>query len=334
MSNWIATTMRWAEGCMYCHAEREDCAQPQHTRHELAYAVGEENMSDDIESATPALCRRYLGMELRKLRHTAGLTAGQVAGETTWSPPKVTRMETGASPVEPMDVRILCQLYGADAETTSRLENYAFVTKTKKDWWQTPEYRPAIRPGFEAFIGLEATAAQTQEYSSEYVPGLLQTEEYARAIYQPAHPGASTEEIDRRVAVRINRQGVLTRGLDPLKLSVILNEAVLRRVVGSPSVMRNQLTHMAKVARLPTVKLQVVPFGAGVHPGMDGPFIVLRFSDQAMKPIVYLENMVSAGVISKADSVEKYEEAFSDLRAAALGHRASLSLIDEARKEF
>ncbi|MGP3971493.1 helix-turn-helix domain-containing protein [Streptomyces sp. 6N223] len=289
-------------------------------------------MPDEIEAATPALCRRYLGMELRKLRHAAGLTAGQVADETTWSPPKVTRMETGTSPVEPMDVRILCQLYQADAETTSRLENYAFVTKTKKDWWQTAEYRPAIRPGFQAFIGLEATAAQTHEYSSEFVPGLLQTEEYARAIYQPAHH--SPEEVDRRVAVRMNRQEVLTRSQDPLKLSVILNEAVLRRVVGSPAVMRNQLTHAAKIARLPNVKLQVVPFDAGVHPGMNGPFILLKFVDQAMKPIVYLENLVSAGVVTKAESVGRYEEAFSDITATALGHRASLSLIEEVRKEL
>ncbi|MEU8567147.1 helix-turn-helix transcriptional regulator [Streptomyces pathocidini] len=291
-------------------------------------------MAGDIEAATPALCRLYLGMELRKLRHGARLTARQVAEATSWSVPKITRMETGTGLVEPMNVRVLCQLYDAEAELTSLLEGYAHVTKTKKDWWQSAEFRPAIRPGFNAYLGLEATATQMHEYSSEFVPGLLQSEEYVRAIYRPAHEGLPLEEIDRLVAVRMNRQEVLTRAHQPLRLTVILNEAVLRRVVGSAEVMREQLGHLAEAARLPNIKLQVVPFSVGVHPGMSGPFITLQFPDPAIKPIVYFENLASAGVASKADDVEKYEEAFADLTATALGHEASLRVIEKARKEF
>lgn len=291
-------------------------------------------MPGDIEAATPALCRLHLGMELRKLRQAAGLTGRQVAESTAWSVPKITRMETGNGLVEPMDVRVLCQLYSADSELTSLLEGYAYVTKTKKDWWQSPEYRPAIRPGFKAFLGLEATAGQQHAYESEFVPGLLQTEDYIRAIYGRAHEGLPEEEIDRLVSVRITRQQIVVRSDHPLKLSVVVNEAVLRRAVGSPAVMRDQLTHMATTARLPNVKLQVVPFSAGVHPGMSGPFTVLCFAVPNVKPIVYLENLASAGVTSRADDVEKYEEAFSDLQATALGHEASLSLIEEACKEF
>jgi transcriptional regulator with XRE-family HTH domain len=291
-------------------------------------------MPGDIEAATPALCRLYLGMELRKLRQAAGLTGKQVAESTAWSVPKITRMETGSGLVEPMDVRVLCQLYQANAELTLVLEGYAYVTKTKKDWWQSPEYRPAIPPGFKAYLGLEATASQMHEYESEFVPGLLQTEEYVRAIHRRAHQGLPPQEIDRLVAVRMTRQEILTRSEHPLKLSVIVNEAVLRRAVGSPAIMRDQLAHLVKITELPTVRLRVVPFTAGAHPGMNGPFIVLRFPDAAIQPIVYLENLASAGVTSRADDVDKYEDAFNDLTATALGHDKSRNMIEQARKEF
>ncbi|MEU9288759.1 helix-turn-helix transcriptional regulator [Streptomyces sp. NPDC048275] len=291
-------------------------------------------MAGDIEAASPALCRLYLGIELRKLRKGRGLVGQQVATLTAWSPAKITRIESGSKPVEPMDVRVLCQLYEADAETASRLEGYAFVTKTKKDWWQSPQYRPVMRPGFDAFIGLEAIAAELHEYQSEFVPGLLQTEGYVRTLHATAYQRLPEDEVQRRIAMRLTRQEILTRKDRPLKLAAIVNEAVLRRVVGSPEVMERQLTHMLEVAQLPNVTLQVVPFSAGSHPCMGGPFIVLEFPDPVIKPIVYLENLVTTAVTSKEDDVEWSESAFRNLAAMSLGHDESLSMIEKVRKEY
>ncbi|MGI5457645.1 helix-turn-helix domain-containing protein [Streptomyces sp. CA-249302] len=291
-------------------------------------------MAGDVEAGSPALCRLYLGIELRKLRKAKGLVGQEVSNLTAWSPAKITRFETGDKPVEPMDVRVLCQLYDADAETTSRLEGYAFVTKTKKDWWQSPQYRPVIRPGFDAFLGLEAIATELHEYQAEFVPGLLQTEEYVRTGHAAVRQHLPADEVQRRVEVRLLRQEILTRSDHPLRLTAIVNEAVLRRVVGSPDVMKGQLAHMLEVGRLPNVTLQVVPFSAGSHPCMGAPFIVLQFPDPVIKPIVYMENLVTTVVTSKADDVEKCEVAFRDLGNIALGHDESLSMIEKARKEL
>ncbi|WP_033320975.1 helix-turn-helix domain-containing protein [Streptomyces yerevanensis] len=292
-------------------------------------------MNEAIESATPALCRLQLGVELRRLRTDKGLTAAQVARRLYWAPSKLTRLETGDNGVvAPSDVIALCDLYSASPEERAVLEGYAVVTKTKKDWWQSPLYRPVIPPGFKAFLGLEAIATQLRTYEAEFVPGLLQTEAYVRVIHERAMAGLGPDEIDRLVEVRLTRQEVLRRTQSPLKLTAIVNESVLRRRVGNGQVMRGQLEHIAELADgLPNVRVQVVPFAAGAHPGMNGSFAVLHFREP-LKPIVYLENLAAAGVTRKEDDVERYEEAFSDLQATAPGHRESLNLIHNALKEF
>ncbi|MFI9584071.1 helix-turn-helix domain-containing protein [Streptomyces sp. NPDC052236] len=292
-------------------------------------------MNEAIESATPALCRLQLGVALRRLRTDKGLTAAEVARRLLWAPSKLTRLETGDNGVvEPSDVIALCDIYSAAPEDRAVLEGYAVVTKTKKDWWQSALYRPVIPPGFKAFLSLEAIATQLHTYESEFVPGLLQTNAYVRAIHQRAHAGLGSAEIDRLVEVRMTRQEVLRRARAPLKLSAIVNESVLRRRVGSAQVMRAQLEHIAELAAdLQHFRIQVVPFEAGAHPGMNGPFAVLRFREP-LKPIVYLENLASAGVTRREDDIDRYEEAFSDLQAMASGHSESLSMIHNAIKEF
>ncbi|MFI2213745.1 helix-turn-helix domain-containing protein [Streptomyces sp. NPDC020141] len=293
-------------------------------------------MITDIESATPALCRLHLGTELRQLRQAAGLKANQVVRRLIWSPSKLTRLETGENAtVEPSDVIALCDMYGADAEKRLLLTAYAVVTKTKRDWWQTAEYRPAISPTFKAYLGLEETAASMHKYEAEYVPGLLQTEEYVRAIYQVAHENRDAAEIDKHVAVRMARQEVLRRNELPLRFTAVVNEAVLYREVGGPSVARAQLEHIAEVvSSLPAVRVQVIPFKSGAHTGMNGAFTILSFREgDALKPIVYLENLGDAQVIRSAPDVDQYERAFTDLQADALGPQESLSMIREAIKE-
>ncbi|WP_225850002.1 helix-turn-helix transcriptional regulator [Streptomyces sp. HPF1205] len=293
-------------------------------------------MITDIEAATPALCRLQLGSELRQLRMAAGIKGATVCKKLIWSPSKLTRLETGENAaVETTDVMGLCEIYGADPETRARLLGYAAVTKTRKDWWATPEYRPVIGPGFRAYLDLEATATSVQTYQSEFVPGLLQTEGYVHAIYQWAGRGLPDADAERMAAVRATRRQVLRRPDSPLKFTVIINEAVLRRRVGSVQVMRDQLTHIVDAAESsPNVRVQVVPFSAGAHPGMDGSFVLLQFPEfLALKPMVYLENRVDA-VVKRSDSdVERYQDVFSDLRAFASGPQESLSMIKEAIKE-
>ncbi|GAA2252838.1 helix-turn-helix transcriptional regulator [Streptomyces amakusaensis] len=293
-------------------------------------------MITNIESATPALCRLHLGTELRQLRLAAELRANQVVRRLLWSPSKLTRLETGENAsVEPADVIALCDMYGADADKRALLTAYAAVTKTKKDWWQTDEYRPAISPTFKAYLGLEETAASMQKYEAEFVPGLLQTEEYVRTLHQRAFKG-NDAETEKRVLVRMARQEVLRRAEMPLRFTAVINEAVLRRQTGGPAVMRAQLEHMAEVASsLPSVRIQVIPFKGGAHGSMNGAFTLLSFREgEAMKPIVYLEGLVDAQVVRSATDVARYDEAFADLQADALGPQESLSMIREAIKEY
>ncbi|MFC9750328.1 helix-turn-helix domain-containing protein [Streptomyces niveus] len=292
-------------------------------------------MITDIESATPALCRLQLGSELRELRLAARLTSRQVTRKLLWSPSKLTRLETGENAsVETADVMALCQIYAADSEMTEVLTGYAAVTKTKRDWWQSPQHRPVISPGFRAFLGMEATASALHNYESEYVPGLLQTEAYVRVIHHRAYDGLSHEEIDRMVALRMTRQEVLHRA-SPLKFTAVMSEAVLRRQVGGPEVMRAQLAHIIETASAPNVRVQVVPFKAGAHRGMSGAFATFQFRDKlALKPIVYLENLADHWVTRHEADVEMYEEAFIDLQALAPGPEESLSMIKKAMKEL
>lgn len=294
-------------------------------------------MIEDVGSAAPALCRLQLAVELRALREGAGLTASEVAKRLVVSPSKINRLEAGENGVvEPADVIALCEIYGANREQRATLVGYATVTKTKKDWWQEREYAPVIPPSFKAYLGQEATASALHNYESEYVPGLLQTEAYIRALHRRAHEGLPQEEIDRLVAVRVTRQEVLYRKDSPLRLIAIINEAVLRRRVGSADVMREQLEHVAQVASsLANVRVQVVPFEAGEHPGMNGAFTILQFRERdPFNPIVYLENLADAWVVRKQADVDRYEEAFTDLQAFAPGHPESLGMIKKAIEEF
>lgn len=293
-------------------------------------------MITDVEAATPALCRLQLANELRQLRLSTGFKGAQVVTKMRWSPSKLTRLETGEnSEVHPEDVAALCEIYRAEPETRARLIAYATVTKTRRDWWLSPEYRPVIGPGFKAFLDLEASASALQNYESEFVPGLLQTGAYVRVIHQRAHQGLPAEDIDRMVALRTTRQEILSRPESPLKFTAIINEAVLRRQVGSPRLMRDQLAHIIHVAESrPNVRVQVVPFRLGAHAGMNGAFFVLHFPEQlGLKSMVYMENLSEALVRRGEKDVERYADAFTDLQALAPGPQESLSLIKEAIKE-
>lgn len=289
----------------------------------------------DTQAATPTLCRLQLGSELRQIRIRLGLTSTQVVRKLLWSPSKLTRLETGDNAtVEPSDIMALCQVYDVDKPTAEQLKEYAAVTKTKREWWQSAEYRPIVGPGTKAALGLESSAAALHAYNSEYVPGLFQTAEYVRVLHRHAHRASTDEDIDRMVELRLRRQKIFRRD-PPLKFAVVINEAVLLRQVGGPAVMKAQLARIAEVASEPNVRVQVVPFKAGVHRSMNGAFTTFRFPDDlALKPIVHLEHLADHWVLRRNADVELYEDAFNELQALSPGPQESLSMIENAMREL
>jgi len=293
-------------------------------------------MTTDMEGASPALCRLQLGSELRQLRLAAGLKGAQVVKRLLWSPSKLTRLETGENTsVETADVMALCEIYGADRERREVLLSYAAVTKTRRDWWLTPEYRTVLKPGFKAFLDLEDAAERMQTYENAYIPGLLQSADYVRALHQRSDREWSADECERIVEIRLARQAVLNRELGPLRYQAIIDEAALRRQVGEPSVMRGQLAHVVEVAQsVPNVRVQVLPFRAGAHMGMSGPFIVFQFPDRlGVKPLVYQEHLAGALVARDDANLKRFGNAFSYLQALALGPHESIDFIKQAIKE-
>jgi hypothetical protein len=301
----------------------------------LEVLKGQRTMAD-FESASPALCRLQLGAVLRGARVGMPMTVAQVVGKLHWSQSKLHRLETADNAtVEVSDVVKLCEMYGTAAEMTQKLKGYAEVTKTKKDWWQSPEYQPGIAPGFSAYLGLEEAASAQLAYENEFIPGLLQTEGYTRALHRRAHRQLSEDDVNREVAIRMTRQKAIFRGKSPLKLAAIVGQGVLLHQVGGAQVMREQLEHLVQVAsEHPNVRLQVLPFRMGAHPGMNGPFMILQFRDhEVLKPIVYQENLVGAWVLRKAGDVARYEEAFEELQATALSPVDSVRVIKAAIKE-
>ena len=213
----------------------------------------------------PAVRRRKLGAELRALRTSAGLTSGEAARLAGWHQSKVSRIETGTSGVKPADVRLLLDVYGV---ADPQLRELLLMLSGSGDgdgrhhWWHA--YRGVLPPTYRDFISLESQASAMRTLETTVIPGLLQTPEYARAVTEAALEDASEERLDALVEVRLARQDVL-RATPPLELSAVLDEAVLRREVGGPGVMARQLDRLVEAARLPQVRLQVLPFSAGAQ---------------------------------------------------------------------
>src|SRR3954449_6112558 len=226
----------------------------------------------------PAVRRRKLGAELRALRASAGLTSGEAARLVGWHQSKVSRIETGASGVKPADVRLLLDAYRVgDTNLRELLLVLAGSDESagRHHWWHA--YRGVLPPTYRDFISLESQASAMSTLETSVVPGLLQTPEYARAVTRAAVEGLDDERLDALVQVRLARQDVL-RSDPPLRLSAVLDEAVLRREVGGPDAMPRELRRLMEAARLPQLRLQVLPFPAGAHVGVTGPFVIFSFS--------------------------------------------------------
>jgi transcriptional regulator with XRE-family HTH domain len=251
----------------------------------------------------PTVRRMLVGAQLRRLRTEKGLSreqAGEAIRASEW---KIHRLENGQVGFKDRDIADLLRLYGVTDP-----DEVAAVVVLARDanqpgWWQP--YGDLLPQWFRAYVDLESAAAVIRTYEGQVVPGLLQTTDYMRAVIGGAYLGAAPEEVERRVTLRLGRQQVLQRPDGP-RLWAVVDEAALRRPVGGPEVMRPQLERLIDATRLPKVTLQILPFGAGTHPAMVGAFSILRFADQELPDVVYLEHLTNAVYLDKREDLDQY----------------------------
>jgi transcriptional regulator with XRE-family HTH domain len=267
-------------------------------------------------AGSPSMRRRRLAAELRRLRTGARLPIEEVAGHLKWPASKISRIENRQVGISTRDLRRLLDLY----QVTDRayLDELLEMARraTERGWWQS--YGGVVPTALGNLIGLEAEAATIRTYEPELVPGLLQTPDYARAVIRAGRPGDTAQEIDRRVEVRLERQEVLTSATPPPpKVSVVLNEGVLARRVGSPEVMRAQLEHLIRDRDRANIVIQILPFSAGEHPAMVGPFTMLTFLDPADPGVVNVENITGSLALEQPEELRAYEEVWGAIQARA-----------------
>jgi transcriptional regulator with XRE-family HTH domain len=279
----------------------------------------------------PTVLRIVLGNQLRRLRESKGITR-QVAGYAIRaSDAKMSRLELGRVGYKQRDVADLLTLYGVVDER----EREAFLSLARQastpGWWH--KYSDVLPNWFEMYLGLEQAASVIRTYQVQFVPGLFQTEAYARAVTLLGHPAATTDETDLRVELRMARQNILTRS-DPPRIWAVVDEAALRRAVGGPLVMRAQLERLIELTDLPHVTLQAVPFNAGGHAAAGGPFSILRFSDPDIQDIAYLEQLTSALYLDKAAEVDNYLMVMDRLCAEAAPPAETRDVLAKICKEL
>ncbi|MET7776725.1 helix-turn-helix transcriptional regulator [Streptomyces sp. NPDC005388] len=281
----------------------------------------------------PSVLRMILGKQLEELRTQAGLTFEQAGEAIGVSHSTIRRMEAAkVARLRLTDAEKLLQTYGV----TDQQEIDTFLKSVreanKRGWWHT--YRDVLPDWFAAYLSLEQAALQIRAYEAEFVHGLLQTEAYARALLGAGNPHASTEATERRVALRMRRQELLSRPAPP-RVWVVMDETVLRWPVGGPEVMRAQIDHLIAVNALPHVTLQIMPFRNGPHPAMRaGAFHLFRFRAPELPDIVYLSGLVGAVYLDKDDDVVVYREALDRLGAQSSPARKTEVLLGAIRKEL
>ena len=278
-----------------------------------------------MAAGSPTMRRRRLARELARLREDRGMTIREAATALEWDPSKLSRVEGLQRGIIVRDVRRLLNLYQVSDET-QREALFELARQAKqRGWWQA--YADVMPSEYANLIGLEAEAAEIRTYQPELIHGLLQTEDYARAVIRSGRPGDTAGEVDRRVEIRMTRQQILDRE-DPPRLRVVLNEAAVRRMVGGPDVMRAQLARLTAERDRSNVTVQVLPFTAGEHPAMaSGPFVLLEFPQAADPGVVTAENLTGSLSLDAPDDFRQYARTFDFLQAAALGPRETRDML-------
>jgi hypothetical protein len=279
----------------------------------------------------PTVHRMLVGSQLRRLRIEAGITreqAGEAIRASEW---KIHRLENGQVSFKERDVVDLLRLYGV----TDPGEVASLVVLAREanapGWWQ--QYGDLLPQWFRAYVDLESAATLIRTYEGQLVPGLLQTEDYLRAVIGGAHLGESPEEAERRVALRVRRQALLEQAGGP-RVWAVIDEAALRRPVGGPGVMRGQLERLIEATKLPNVTLQILPFTAGAHPAMVGAFSILRFADQELPDVVYIEHLTNALYMDRRDDVTHYLHVMDSVSTRADPPDQTVDVLHQLLQEY
>jgi transcriptional regulator with XRE-family HTH domain len=282
------------------------------------------------ERAGPTVRRMLVGAELRRLRTAKGLSREQAAAAIRASEWKIHRLENGQVSFKERDIVDLLRLYGV----TDADEVAAFVVLAREantpGWWQ--RYGDVLPQWFRTYVDLESAASLIRTYEGQLVPGLLQTDDYIRAVVHDASLEPS-EDVGRRVRLRMARQTVLTRERPP-RLWAVVDEAALRRPVGGREVMRGQLERLIAATKLPNVTLQILPFAGGAHPAMVGAFSILRFADRELPDVVYLEHLTNAVYLDKREEVERYLDVMELLCVASEPPARTAELLTQILDEL
>jgi hypothetical protein len=283
-------------------------------------------VTDEQPRGGPTVRRMLLGAQLRRLRTDAAVSREEAGQAIRASPWKIHRLENGQVGYKERDITDLVGLYGV----TDPVEIATFITMAREanhpGWWNA--YSDVLPQWFRAYVDLEAAAAQIRSYEGQFVPGLLQTEEYMRALMRVTLRDRRPEEIDRRVRVRLTRQQLLTRP-DPPLLWTVVDEAALRRPVGGSKVLGAQIERLIEAANLPNVTLQVLRFGVGAHAAMIGAFSILRFADREIPDVVYLEQVTSATYLDKPEDVEEYAHVMSSVGVLGAPPETTKNILGE-----
>jgi transcriptional regulator with XRE-family HTH domain len=278
---------------------------------------------------TPTVRLRRLAAELRSLRASSGLTRDEVVERTGINVATMYRIEHARVRPQTRTLRTLLDLYGVEKDQQAEL--VALLRDARERGW-LHAYQSELPEQYMTFIGFEGEAESEWDYESLFVPGLLQTEDYARALISGTLPFASRDEVERRVEVRMARREVL-QNENPLELWGIIDEAVLRRQVGGSAVMRAQFRHILEASELPNITFQVIPFDGGAHPGMAGSFIALQFVEEAIPAVIYVESMAGELFLEHESDVRRYKLMFEHLRAVAASPDVSRSLLGSLAAE-
>ncbi|MGC5015421.1 helix-turn-helix domain-containing protein [Streptosporangium sp. DT93] len=279
----------------------------------------------------PTILRILLGSQLRRLRLAKDITREQAGYAIRASHAKISRLELGRVGFKERDVADLLTMYGV-TDPAERDPLLALARQANAPgWWH--QYGDLLPNWFEVYVGLEEAASIVRTYEVQFIPGLLQSPQYARAVIMLVHGGASTEEVDRRVSLRLARQERLTRP-DAPTLWAVMDEAVLRRPIGGPEVLRAQIDHLLEVVELPNVKLQIMPFEHGGHAAAGGPFSILRFPERDLPDVVYMEQLTSALYLDKRDETDHYMRVMDRLCVQAYSLSDSKRFLRALRDEL
>ncbi|MFI9340772.1 helix-turn-helix domain-containing protein [Streptomyces sp. NPDC052773] len=278
----------------------------------------------------PTVRRRRLAAELRRLRKAAELSHEEVTEQTGISRTTLYRIESARVTPQPRTVITLLDTYRVGDAERGEIIELAKVADTQG--WTRP-YHADLRESLTAYIAFEAEASGVRNYQSLFIPGLLQTEQYARAVIPGVWPSATTKDIDQHVQARMERQALLTKD-NPLDLTVVIDEAALRRCVGGPAVMAEQMQRLQVAAKQPHVSVQVIPYAVGAHPGMPGSFSLLSFPDPDYDELVYIDSMAGDVFLESEADISQYTNTFNTLRALALSPDDSLSMIATAMHDL